>query len=527
MLNRSMELENGSLLDLDARATLALAEREVAARRQQGVDRLRLLLHWADLHSEDPQARPGAVPLSKGGDRLIQLGGEGTPKASELCWAELAIALETGVIAVRNQAGQALDLRHRLPPLWTLVKELRIEPWVAQKVAAMTRDLTRDQVALVDAAVAAAVEESPGRILAIAEAKTIEADLEGYRTRLAEDARRPGYGSPGPGPVTWSTTRASRAPGGSPPSCPPPTPSRATRWSTTSPTPSPRTARRRRTTRPPGTSSAPRPSPCWSPTPTPPPRCSTASTPPPSAEEPAPVRPKRKRRPAVINVHLTDQVLSGQVDGIARVEALGPMLLEQVADLVQHRNITVQPVIDLNTGHSVNGYEHPTAVKPRTRLRTVYDVFPHSSSRATGRLDHDHPTPYDPGGPPGQTGDHNDAPLTRFHHRAKTHEGYKVGQLGLGAYRWVTPHGLARVVTPRGTRKVELLRSPRRHHHRRDLPRPRRGLPPADLICGAVTPGEACRGSISAAHREGTGRRSRRTRGVGRSVAPSRRTPST
>ena len=135
------------------------------------------------------------------------------------------------------------------------------------------------------------------------------------------------------------------------------------------------------------------------------------------------------------------------------------MLLEQVADLVKHREITVQPVIDLNSGHSVNGYEHPTAVKLRTRLRTVYDVFPHSASRATGRLDHDHPTPYDSDGPPGQTGDHNDAPLIRFHHRAKTHDGYTVDQLGLGAYRWVTRHGLARFVTPRGTKKVGLIRN--------------------------------------------------------------------
>ena len=180
---------------------------------------------------------------------------------------------------------------------------------------------------------------------------------------------------------------------------------------------------------------------------------------PPSAEEPAPLPKKRKRRPAIINVHLTDHVLAGQTDGITRVDALGPMLLEQVADLVKHRDITVQPVIDLNTGHSVNGYEHPTAVKLRTRLRTVYDVFPHSSSRATGRLDHDHPTPYDPGGRPGQTGDHNDAPLTRLHHRAKTHDGYHLRQLGLGGYRWITRHGLARVVTPRGTRKIELLRA--------------------------------------------------------------------
>ncbi len=95
-------------------------------------------------------------------------------------------------------------------------------------------------------------------------------------------------------------------------------------------------------------------------------------------------------------VHVTDQVLAGHHDGLTRVEGIGPMLLEQVADLVQHRDITVQPVIDLNHARSVNGYEHPTAVKLRTRLRTVYDVFPHSTSRATSRLDHDHPTPYVP-----------------------------------------------------------------------------------------------------------------------------------
>ncbi|MDZ5623254.1 hypothetical protein SFC88_20620 [Nocardioides sp. HM23] len=135
----------------------------------------------------------------------------------------------------------------------------------------MTRGLTRDQAAVVDAAVAAAADESPGRLLAIAEAKTIEADLEGYRARLAEEAKRTGV---------WVS------------------------------------------------------------------------------------RPK--------------------------------------------------------TGD---------------------------------------PTPYDPGGPPGQTGDHNDAPLIRFHHRAKTHDRYTVDQLGLGAYRWVTRHGLARAVTPRGTKKVELLRA--------------------------------------------------------------------
>jgi len=449
------------LLDLDATATLAVAEGEVAARRQQGVDRLELLLHWADLHSEDPQARPGAVPVSRGGDRLVRLGGEGTPKAAELCWAELAIALEVGAVSLRNQAGQALDLRHRLPLVWALVKDLRIEPWVAQKVATITRPLTAEQATLVDAAVAAAVEESLGRILHLAEAKTIEADLEGYRARLAADERRTGVwlsrprpgdlvdpdGEPGTRRLSSKLSAAAAVEGDAmvddladalalhgdhhhdKGDAPTRDQLRAQAFALLLTNPH------------------------------------AAATlleqldAPPSPEDPPPAPPKKKRRPATLFVHLTDLVLRGEVGGVARIEAMGPMLLEQIADLLKHRNITVQPVIDLNTGHSVNGYEHPTKVKQRARLRTVYDAFPHSTSRATTRLDHDHPSPYQPGGPPGQTGDHNIAPMTRYHHRAKTHHGYQVDQLALAAYRWVTPHGLGRVVTPRGTQKVDLIRA--------------------------------------------------------------------
>lgn len=449
--------------DLDATATLARAEGEVAVRRMQGVDRLRLLQHWADLHSEDRQAMPGAAPVSRGGDRLISLGGDGTPQAAELCWAELAIALQVGVISLRNQAGQALDLRHRLPLLWAAVQALRVEPWVAQKVAAMTRPLTREQAAIVDTAVTEAIDESAGRILAIAEAKTIEADLEGYRTRLAEDARKTGVwlSRPSPGDLVddqaESDTRrltsklsaadavegeamvadladvlAREGANGDGEDAPTQDQLRAQAFVLLITNPHAAAA------------------------------LLDGADAPPSPEEkdrePAPA-PKRRRRPATINVHVTDAVLTGRVAGLARVEGMGPMLLEQVADLLRHREVTVQPVIDLNHTRSVNAYEHPTAVKQRTRLRTVYDVFPHSASRATTRLDHDHPEPFDPGGPPGQTGDNNDAPLTRYHHRAKTHDGYAVRQLGLGAYRWVTPHGLARIVTLTGTRKIELIRA--------------------------------------------------------------------
>ncbi|TQK70284.1 hypothetical protein FBY23_2059 [Nocardioides sp. SLBN-35] len=157
----------------------------------------------------------------------------------------------------------------------------------------------------------------------------------------------------------------------------------------------------------------------------------------------------------IVHVSLTD---TGEFGPVARVEGLGPRLLDQVHDLLRrHATITVQPVIDLHTGRSVNGYEHPTDVKHRTQLRTVGDAFPHATGlfNHSGRPpDHDHTTPYDKHGPPGQTGDHNDTPLTRHHHRAKTHLDYTVMQLGPDRWIWGTPHGLYRLVTGGGTRPI-------------------------------------------------------------------------
>ena len=71
----------------------------------------------------------------------------------------------------------------------------------------------------------------------------------------------------------------------------------------------------------------------------------------------------------------------------------------------------------------------------------------------------DHPTAYDPTGPPGQTGDHNAAPLGRRHHRAKTHLPYHSRQLALGRYLWRTPHGLRRLVDNTGTHELDPAQS--------------------------------------------------------------------
>ena len=130
------------------------------------------------------------------------------------------------------------------------------------------------------------------------------------------------------------------------------------------------------------------------------------------------------------------------------------MLLDELAQLLGHARVTLAPVIDLATSVSVNGYEHPESVKDRTRLRTVGDVFPHART-ISRNTDMDHPDPYDPHGPPGQTGDHNAAPLGRRHHRAKTHLAYRARQLGLARYLWRTPHGRRRLVDATGTHEID------------------------------------------------------------------------
>lgn len=456
-------MEYDDLTAFDAAATLAAAEKRTRARRAGDVQDLLHALHWCALHSGDPQSEPGGVPKSRGGNYLRRIGGDGTPEVADLCFAELAIARGAGEMSTSNLAADALDLRHRLPLFWAAVLDLRVEVWLARKIARMSRKLSKDRVGVVDVAVTVAVNESPGRLLEIAEAKVIEADPDLHRAQVEEDAQRTGVwlSRVRPGEIVDEATGepatrrlSAKLPTGSALRCeeniddlgeaifdhtePDENGNRPSRQECRL------LAFEMLTTQPHQAAAF----------------LDSLDPDPSVAPAPATAKPKRKPRPATIMVHLTDRALSGQ-PGVARVEGIGPVLLDKLSDLLDGRAMVVQPVIDLATVKSVNGYEHPAAVKKRTLLRTLGDVFPHSTSRSTARLDHDHPTPYDPQGPPGQTGDLNDAPLTRRHHRAKTHLGYRCDQVGLGAYRWITPHGLARLVAPTGTRRIEIVRDSR------------------------------------------------------------------
>ncbi|MFC0624625.1 HNH endonuclease signature motif containing protein [Kribbella deserti] len=150
-------------------------------------------------------------------------------------------------------------------------------------------------------------------------------------------------------------------------------------------------------------------------------------------------------------VHLSDLTLASG-EGVARVEGIGPMLFSQLREVFGHDQIVVKPLIDLNDRVSVDAYETPARIRERVVLRDLYCTFPWCGRRATRSIDLDHIVPYDPGGPPGQTSTDNLTPSCRYHHRLKTHGGWKVMRLPNGGLQWTSPYGTVVIVDHTGTR---------------------------------------------------------------------------
>jgi hypothetical protein len=417
-------------------------------------------LHYARLHTDDPQAgrvpRPSLTEAGRSGmtldkweaagNKLVRLGGDGAPPVQDLPLCELAIARGITEASARGRVAEALDLAHRLPGYWAGLRAGKGAVWVGRRIARMSRHLDREQIREVDAAVTEAIDESPGRVVAIAEAAVLRADPEHARQveeerrrrrclvigRSEEDGLRAVFARIAAGDAAWIDAMVERiadALEGRPDlaACETRDELRAEAFG-------------------------------WLAHPEDVIALLNGNY---GLDETAAegLEPAALPRPRVVlHAHLSqaavDARLAGSNEGVVvRVEELGPMLLETFMALTGRADLDLKPVIDLNTGRSVNQYEHPADVKERGILRTTGDVFPHAQSQSR-RLDSDHPDPYEPHGPPGQTGDHNHAPLGRRNHRAKTHLGYRLWQLGPNRYLWRTPHGLWRVVDGSGTHVV-------------------------------------------------------------------------
>jgi hypothetical protein len=410
-----------ALTDLDAAGLLAASARAVRARRLAEVADLEVLSQWAAVHSTEP------VRL---GDALVQIGGEGTPCVQDFCLGEIALARGTGVTATSNALADVLDLQHRLPLTWAVVRSGDAEVFIARRVAKLSRHLPARCVGVVDAAVAAIIaHEAGGRVLAVAEAKVIEADPSLHAQRVEQERCRRYVGVSRVDEFGMRTLIARLEAGDAD-------------WVAATIT---RVAELLEDRYPDAGADELRAI-----------AFGYLGRPLELLEllgEPVPSKVPDLRPRAVLYVHLHEAALHG-ADAVARVEGVGPMSLAQLQRLLGRRQLTIRPVIDLNDRVRCTSYEHPESLKERVHLTTGGDYWPFAVSTSR-RVDYDHPIPYQSdSGPPAQTGTHNSGPLGRRHHRWKTHAGYRSRQSGDGRYAWLTPHGLGFLVDHRGTRPI-------------------------------------------------------------------------
>jgi Domain of unknown function (DUF222) len=494
--------ENG-LSELDAAGTLAAAEANEHTLIAAETRRLQIAAHWADLHSGDA-IREDRLP---GAEHPVRLGGDGTPTVADFAPAELACVLRLSDGAAAKLIGDALDLRHRLPLIWTAALAGQAPAYQARHIASATRHLTKDQAAFVDARLAPSLGAvSWNRLHTLLEAAIYEADPVGAEQRAALVAQerfvRLGRNSEHglkmiiaratAGDAIWFKAtidriadiltrqgdtdtidvRRSKAIGILA------QPAEALRLLFQhQDDDSDGSARTRRSDQEPAQDEPDLDEPDLDqPAATEDgeegtePDCGADSgsaedqpLDPTSSEEathrslqilPPPFNPDRARPRAIVYVHLSVEALTAGI-GIARVENVGPVLLSRLQLLLgDHCRISLKPVIDLPAGHiPVDCYEIPASLREQLQLRYPADVFPYANT--VGRpVDMDHTIPYlspDKGGPPGQTRIGNLGPHIRYHHRVKTFGGWQVWQPEPGTWLWRSPHGWIYLVNGTGT----------------------------------------------------------------------------
>src|SRR6478735_6141235 len=146
--------------DLDASAVL---DAVVSARRTADAEEARLLalaVHWVDLHPVTDEHPAASFPTQRAGGLASALGpaffdaaplaGDGTPGVAEYAVEELSAALGLSHLAGLALVAEAVELRHRLPRLWALVQDGRLQAWKARQVAKATTMLSKEAVAFVD-----------------------------------------------------------------------------------------------------------------------------------------------------------------------------------------------------------------------------------------------------------------------------------------------------------------------------------------------------------------------------------------
>lgn len=455
-------------LDADGVLSYVASMRELADRAETQI--ISAAARYADLHGHlDGPAEAVGVSLP-GMERLVELGGDGTPVVAEFAAAELGAVLAMSPYGAGQLIGDALDLRHRLPRLWARVLAGQVRPWVARKTAQATRPLSLDAALLVDTKVAPwAHSLSWGRLEHVVVAAIIVADPAAAVIAAEEAAQARGvwvgrssdHGvkdifirTDAPAAIWFDAAIDRIADGlgllGDPSS------QQTRRAEAVGVIAHPQQALDLYDQA--ATIAGPDPNdpatddtdnddsePCAD---TDAGAVVVAGTSPPGRRRLVASRP-----PAVLYVHVGAEALTRDRAGVARFEGVGPISTDQATRFLRHCHVTVRPVIDLPTMAPVDAYEVPDRLREAVHLRSPVDTFPYATNTSRGK-DIDHTEAYrdpDLGGPPDQTRLDNLAPMTRFHHRIKTHSRWHVTQASNGVLIWTSPHHRHYLVDNTGT----------------------------------------------------------------------------
>jgi len=407
------------LAELSEDDVLAAAECCAETIREAEAELLSLAYQWAVLH--DPARLDPAETDRPGRERARNYGGPGTPQVCEFAAATLGVRIGRSPYAAAQLMADALDLHHRLARHWARVRAGEVRASYARHVATKTRDLSREEAAYVDAAVA---ESADGRIPwsrfeALVEAKVAQAAPETARLK-EEAASRATFAKKLRSDTQGMATFMVRADVATIDQIDAAVTAREKQLAELMPE---STADQRRV------------------------HAVLLAT---GADEATDIRDLMPTVTLYLHTYAgpdrdTD---AGQ---IARLEGHGPVTHAWVTRVLGPRcKFKVQPVLDLAGQAPVDAYEIPDRHRQAVHLMTPADVFPFSSSLSrTKQIDHT--VPHDQGG---ESAVGNYGPMTLFHHRIKTHGGWDVKQPFPGIYIWRDPNGKFHLVDHTGTRRL-------------------------------------------------------------------------
>lgn len=149
---------------------------------------------------------------------------------------------------------------------------------------------------------------------------------------------------------------------------------------------------------------------------------------------PAKLQPKSK-----VYVHVNDEDLS-RLGGAAFIEKVGWISSLTLKNLFGGKNVTIQPVIDLNTIPSEQQYRPSARMREAIQLLFPTEAFPYSHTPSRG-LELDHTVAYSKSCRDQQTGVGLMAPLHHKAHHAKTVAAWVARQHLPGEIVWTSPLG--------------------------------------------------------------------------------------